>query len=236
MILSGAAANLARLLERDLREIFGNRLGSLSVYRPATDAPDTAVHTMVTVDSLGPDDLRACADRMGRWVDAGLATPLIVPTPELSRSLDAFPLEFAAIRAEHVLVAGDDPFVAVNVDDHDLRRACEVQARSHLLHLREGFIETEGRGDRVAALVSDSAQPLAGLVKSVARLLGSTEPTIERAAGDVEQAAGLPAGCLSTAVAANRAALTADAARRRFAEYLDAIEQLTRFIDGWSRR
>ena len=80
MILSDAAADLAHLLERNLREIFGNRLRSLSVYRPATDAPDTAVHTMVTVDSLGPDDLRACADRMGRWVDAGLATPLIVPT------------------------------------------------------------------------------------------------------------------------------------------------------------
>ena len=236
MILSDAAADLARLLERDLSEIFGNRLRSLSVYRPATDAPDTAVHTMATVDSLGADDLRACADRIGRWGDAGLATPLIVPIAELSRSLDAFPLEFAAIRAEHILVSGADPFAAVHVDDGDFRRACEVQARSHLLHLREGFIETEGRGDRVADLVTDSAQPLAGLVKSVARLLGSTERTVEGAARDVEQAAALRAGSLTTVVTANRATLTADTARRRFAEYLDAIEQLTRFIDGWSRR
>ena len=236
MTLSDAAVDLARLLERNLREIFGTRLRSLIVYQPATDAPDVAVYTMATVDGLGSDDLRACADRIARWADAGLATPLIMPTSELSRSLDAFPLEFAAIRAEHIVVSGDDPFAAIQVDAGDLRRACEVQARSHLLHLREGFIETEGRGDRVASLVVDSAQPLAGLVKSVAHLLGSTERTIEGAARDVEQAAGLAAGSLITVVAADRPTLAADAARRRFAEYLEAIERLTRFIDGWSRR
>ena len=124
----------------------------------------------------------------------------------------------------------------MQVDEGDLRRACEVQARSHLLHLREGFIETEGRVDRVADLVTDSAQPLAGLVKSVARLLGSTESGVEGAARAVEQAAGLPARSLTGVVTAQRATATADGARRRFAEYLDAIERLTRFIDGWSRR
>ena len=45
----------------------------------------------------------------------------------------------------------------------DLRRACEVQARSHLLHLREGYIETRGRSDALAvAHCRGSAAPLAG--------------------------------------------------------------------------
>ena len=35
----------------------------------------------------------------------------------------------------------------------DLRRACEVQARSHLLHLREGYLETRGRADALSDLI-----------------------------------------------------------------------------------
>ena len=56
-------------------------------------------------------------------------------------SLDAFPLEFGAILADHAVVSGASPFDGLTVDAADLRRACEVQARSHLLHLREGYIE-----------------------------------------------------------------------------------------------
>ena len=87
-------------------------------------------------------------------------------------------MEFGAILADHAVVSGRDPFDGLRVDAADLRRACEVQVRSHLLHLREGYIETRGRGDAIAELVADSAAPLAGLVKSVARLLGS--PTHEQ--------------------------------------------------------
>ena len=90
---------------------------------------------------------------MAAWHDAGLATPLLLAAHEFGRSLDAFPLEFGAILADHVVVAGSDPFDGLRVDAADLRRACEVQARSHLLHLREGYLETRGRGDALADLI-----------------------------------------------------------------------------------
>ena len=47
-----------------------------------------------------------------------------------------------------------------------------MQARSHLLHLREGYLETRGRSDALADLIVRSAPPLAALLKSVARLEG----------------------------------------------------------------
>ena len=67
------------------------------------------------------------------------ATPLLLAAHEFGRSLDAFPFEFGAILADHVVVSGSDPFDGPPRRPADLRRACEVQARSHLLHLREGF-------------------------------------------------------------------------------------------------
>src|SRR5438128_4609575 len=153
------------MLEHDLREIFGARLQSLVAYgmraaeRPHADdqthgggqhAARPLAHTMAVADTLTADDLRGCARRVRKWHDAGLATPLLLATHEFERSLDAFPLEFGAIVADHVVVSGSNPFDSASVDPADVRRACEVQARSHLLHLREGYIEARDNGDALA--------------------------------------------------------------------------------------
>lgn len=210
-------SDAVRTLERELGEIFGGRLRSLVVYAPAASGAPTPA--LAVVDGLSVDDLRACAARAAGWHDRELATPLVLEAGEFARSLDAFPLEFGAILAEHVVVAGVNPFDGCRVDPNDLRRACEVQARSHLLHLREGFIETEGRGDAIAALIVRSAPPLAALIASVHRLNGAglDDPVLARVAR------------LSAA-----SPLSADEARQLFPAYLGAIEALTRRIDQWS--
>src|SRR5688500_6638424 len=135
-------------LDGDLRAIFGDRLRSLAVYTAV--ASDDRTATLAVVAGLSADDLRACAGRVAGWDDAGLATPLFVAADEFARSLDAFPFEFGAILADYAVVSGSDPFTGLSVDPAHLRQACEVQARSHLLHLREGFLETRGRGDALA--------------------------------------------------------------------------------------
>jgi hypothetical protein len=206
-----------RTLERELGEIFGGRLRSLVVYAAAASGAPTP--TLAVIERLTADDLRACAARAAAWHDRQLATPLLLEAGEFARSLDAFPLEFGAILADHAVVSGANPFEGCRVDPADLRRACEVQARSHLLHLREGFIETEGRGDAIAALIVRSAAPLAALVGSVHRLNGAAheDPVLARVAR---------LGAAS--------ALSADEARRLFPTYLAALETLTRRIDQWS--
>jgi hypothetical protein len=222
-------------LERDLRAIFGRRLQSLVVYHVAGDAPDAPTPTLGVVDRLSVDDLRTCADRVSGWHEAGLATPLLLGEHEFGRALDAFPLEFGAILADHALVAGTDPFDGLRVAAHDLRRACEVQARSHLLHLREGLIESRGRGDAVSDLIAASALPLAGLLASVARLhdAGDQDPLI--AAAVVERAASLTPGSLSAVVAlAGHPPPPAEQARRLVPEYLAALERLCEYIDRWN--
>lgn len=224
-----------RTLERDLRHVFGGRLLSLVAYRGGSGGDRAAAPTLAVVDALSADDLRACAERVAEWHDAGLATPLLLAAHEFGRSLDAFPFEFGAILAEHAVVAGADPFAELKVDPAHLRHACEIQARSHLLHLREGFLETRGRGDMLAALIVRSAAPLAALVRSVARLRGSEALDADVAFRVVETAVGAPAGSLTNVGnLASGASLTPDAARRLFPPYLDAVERLTRYIDRWS--
>ncbi|MGE3511841.1 MAG: hypothetical protein AB7N65_23490 [Vicinamibacterales bacterium] len=227
------ASDGAHALGQQLRDIFGSRLRSVVVYRAVNLAPDAPLHTLATVETLQVNDLRACAQRAASWHVNGLATPLVIPVDEFARALDAFPLEFGAILADHDVIVGDDPFAGLQVREEDARRACEVQVRSHLLHLREGFIETRGRGDALVDLIADSAAPLAGLVMSVARLLGLAPATPQQAAEAVEHAARLPVGGLVDVL--KHTPTGAEHARVVFGPYLTATEQLSHFVDRWSR-
>ena len=220
-----------RALDRDLRAIAGDRLRSLVVYSGI--AGDDRISTLAVVDGLSADDLRASVGRVAAWDDAGLGTPLFVAAHEFERSLDAFPFEFGGILADYAVVSGSDPFTGLRVDPAHLRHACEVQARSQLLHLREGYLETRGRGDALAELLLRSAAPLLALVQSVARLEGSAALGGE-AAALVEQRVGVPAGSLArVAQLTGRKELSSDDARQLFPGSLDAVQRLTAFVDSW---
>ena len=230
-MISMTIPEAVRSLERDLRGIFGPRLSSLSIYGEAhhsspVDAErakvghgHAPVHTLAVVDGLSAADLRACAGRVDAWHDDGLATPLFLGTKEFASALDAFPLEFGAMIADHAIVAGRNPFERLAVDPADLRRAVEVQARGHLLHLREGFVETRGRADALAVLIVDSAAALQALLKNVERLEG------ERTTGVLAEIAAL----------ARVHEISNAEAQRLFPPYLEAVERLVAQIDAWKR-
>ena len=201
-------------LGEDLRGIFGARFESLVIY--GDTAPSGPIHTLAIVSTVGADDLQRCARKAADWHDQGLATPLVLAAHEFDRSLDAFPFEFGSIIASHTIAAGRNPFEGVKVDPSDLRRACEVQARSHLLHLREGYIETRGRSDAVADLVNRSLVPFGALMKSVGRLGGAP---VEMP-GEVTRLTG--AARLSPAEAV-----------QIFPAYLRAVEQIVAHVDRW---
>jgi len=248
-----AVPDAVRTLERDLKGLFGSRLRSLVMYGQqhtlgsrdthgahGHDAPPA--RTLAVVDSLTLDDLRATARRLEAWHNAGLATPLIVAAPELVRSLDVFPLEFSAILADHLIVSGENTLASLAVDSADVRRACEVQARSHLLHLREGFLETGGRGDALSLLILQSAPAFAALVASLARLDGQTGRDVAASARHIERMLNVVGdgaatdGVASDVVKLTRAHdLSSAAAERLFGPYLAIVEKLVNYVDGWNR-
>ena len=238
-------------LARELVEIFGGRLQSLSAYglhAPGTTPHASAgphghhaglsgLHTLAIVDVVTKDDLQACAHRVGAWQAAGLDAPLLLAAREIERSLDAFPLEFGAILADHVVISGRSPFHGLTVPDADIRRGCEVQARSHLLHLREGVLETRWRADALAVLVVQSAAPFAALLQSLGRLDGIDARDTAAVGRHAERRLDVPGGSITSIVAlAGVDEISSDEATRLFPGYLDAVERLVAYVDGWSAR
>ena len=239
------------LLRRDLEQVLGPRLLALVVYEghglhgdlpgaadAAGDVTDAGhgrlVHTLAVVDALGTEDLARMAALAAGWEKAQLALPLIFDRTELARSLDAFPLEFSQILAGYRVVLGDDPLAGMSVLKDDLRRACEAQVKSHLVHLREGYLQTAGRRDDVLRLVVASTVPLRALLVNIARLHGVRIRTPEDLAAFVEERLHVPATGLKPilALADGKAKGGGDGADL-FPRYLEALQQLARLVDEW---
>ena len=165
------------------------------------------------------------------WHREGLETPLLITVDEFQRSLDAFPLEYQALLDRHVVIAGRAPVNGVRIDAGHLRRACEVQAKGHLIHLRQGWVEAAGHRDRLATLIGRSAASLRVVLANVARL-SDAEPA-EGAALRGAALAGLDTSLAAAVLAVEDDPDLAGSIVNRLPEYLAAAERLWAFVDGW---
>ena len=221
-------------LAADLRQVFGNRLFSVSAYGLTADTEDE-IRSIALVDRLSFEDLAACVPLARGWDTKGLAVPLILERDEFVRTLDVFPLEYGEIIEHHVPIYGDDPFEGLQVADADRRRACELQAKSHLIHLREGFLEARGDPRAVATLIAASAE---GYRRLLINLLVLAAPS-SRHRHDLEDAAerhlGVSAALTHDVLTARTTSTIADPTAL-MARYVGAVERLWEFVDAWKLR
>ena len=189
-------------LAAQLKDIFGDRLRMVAAF--GDNASTCAVVQSVTIA-----DLDRCAGHAAAWNKTGLDAPLLIVEGDLRRALDAFPLELTEIISTRRVVAGSDLFREVVVPKQDLRRACEVQARGHVMHLREAYIEAAADKTKITALVAAAAPPFRALVKNAARLEGIAPKAL------VTQ-------------------LNLDNFEKGFPEALSAAERIVDYVDRWS--
>jgi hypothetical protein len=160
---------------------------------------------------------------------------LILPAQEFLRSLDVFPLEYGEIVRAHAHVFGADPFQDVVIHEADLRRACELEVKSHLLHLREGYIEARGSTKAIAHLVAAAAPAFAALLRNVARLRGVSSSERMDATRRGAQATGIPEAVVEAVLALeHRPTAGAVDAARLFPSYFAAVERLATTVDQWA--
>jgi hypothetical protein len=220
-----------RPIVEDLGRVFEQRLVAVVSYGWRHQGP---IPSLALVQSIQLEDLNACAARAGAWRRAGAAVPLLLTRSDFARSLDAFPVEYGEIIAHHEVVYGDDPFAGLSIRNEDLRRACEVQAKSHLLHLREDYVESGARPIEVDALVRDSAPAFAALLRHLARLdaapAHTTADLVKFATHRIGLDSHVVGGLLSFADPDGMP--TADGLRL-FPAYLATMERLTEFVDRW---
>jgi len=226
--LSASARRAFARLAEDSQRVLGERLVAVIATGPESGA------VFATTVTLG--DLEAFGALVETWHHDGLDTPLLLTPEEFRRSLDTFPLEYQRMIDRHVAIAGTPPFANVVVAPEALRRACEVQAKGHLIHLRQGCLQAAGHDDRLARLIASSASPLQTLLANVARLSGAHATTEEDLAIEGARVAGLSDVLVRNVLSLDDSPELATRLVRDLPEYLAASEQLWAFVDRWSDR
>jgi len=232
--LSGDERAALETLASDLDRVFGARLRSVVAYGLDTPAAPRLLHALALVDRLAFDDLVKCVPSVAGWQRRSLAVPLILELEEFIRTLDVFPLEYGDIIAHHVIVAGADVFGATRVSPNDVRRACELAAKSHLIHLREGFLETGGSSDEVGALIAASAPAFRVLLANIARLADDDDDDVAETA---ERQIGISASVVREVLSAGAGTRSAIAEPTALlAQYIAAAERVWEYVDTWRVR
>jgi hypothetical protein len=221
----------ARPVLEDLQRIFTDRLEAVVTYGWRSSGP---VPTLALVSRLTTEDLNSCAESVRRWHRLGAATPLLLTRAEFERSLDAFPIEYGEIIEHHQVIHGTDPFHGLSIGREDVRRACEVQIKSHLLHLREDYLESAGHHADVDGLVRESAADFAGLLRQLARLDGAPyegrSELIDYAHRRIQLDPRVVGDLLALSDSDGGSAVDGV---KLFPDYLSTMERLAEFVDRW---
>ena len=212
-------------LAADLTRVFGDRFVALIATGPT--------RTAAFATSIQADDLEALSALANRWQLDGLDTPLLITPHEFIRSLDAFPVEYQAMIDRHELIAGVSPFTGERPAEADLRRACEVQAKSFLIHLRQGWVQASDHHEEQATLVAESAAPLRALIGNIARLHGVGYCTDQEIVGFARTIPGVSSEFVAAVLSLDERPELARPFTHRMNEYLVLAEQLWAYVDGW---
>ena len=226
--MNAAARKPLARMAADLRRVFRDRFVSLVTSEHYT--------TAAFVQTITPDDLDALGTLVETWARDRLETPLVMTVDEFRRSLDTFPAEYQALMDHHVVVDGVPPFNGVRINPDDLRRACEAQARGHLIHLRQGWMAAHGDPQRIEALLVRSAAPLRLTLSNIAELQDVEHADDTALAAFANRVAGMSADLVVAVLALDEDARGAHKLVARLPHYLADAERLWAFVDGWRPR
>lgn len=110
-----------------------------------------------------------------------IAAPLVMTPKYIQDSLDAFPIEFLNFMLVHKTVYGEDILKDIRIENPPLRLQGEREIKTKLISLRQGYISSLGRKERLAALLVRSITGSMALFRAIITLLGK-EPPVSRAA------------------------------------------------------
>jgi len=133
-------------------------------------------NTLVVVDHLGLDTLKALVKPTNAWVKAGNPPPLLFTLERLTQSADVFPIELLDIKEAHRVLWGEDVIEDLDVSRVHLRHELEHELRGKLIQIRERYLLAGGKARKIAELMIDSLSSFQVLFRATLRLFQDDVP------------------------------------------------------------
>lgn len=161
--------------------VFGKDLQSMVLYGSGASAAyvpgKSDLNFLVIVAEEGMKNLKRLHDFIGGWQKRRVTPPLIMSKAFLENALDVYPIEFLTMQIHHVLVYGEDPLSALAFDRTCLRLQLEREIKGKLLHLRQGYLDSEGQAKKLQDLIKVSLVAILSLFTAILYLKGKPIPS-----------------------------------------------------------
>jgi hypothetical protein len=178
-LIEGLPDDTQKLLQtyvKDVKGVFGEQLEGMLLYGSAVRGEflpgRSNLNILLLVSSYDSAVLKKYSALHRRWSKEQIVVPLFLTEEELRTSGAVFPLEFLEIQEQHRVLGGRDPFIGFHVKTDRLRETVVQGLMSHLLHLRQRYVEGGGSDDATTILVPLSITSILPLLRGVQRLLG----------------------------------------------------------------
>jgi hypothetical protein len=187
--LPGAPAPIAGALDRlkdELSHAAGQNLAGLILYgglaRGRYRPGKSDVNVLVLLHDASAMALAAVAPALRTARRAAGVDPLLLTPTEVARAAGSFPTKFLDIKKYHVVLAGVDPFIQLEVTREQSRRQVEQELRNLLLRTRRRYVIAQGDGLLLSRALARAARPLALQLEALLQLSGKETPSVDRTA------------------------------------------------------
>ncbi|MHB9096380.1 MAG: hypothetical protein ACYC5X_00985 [Syntrophales bacterium] len=182
-------------ITKEYQGIFGADLISIILYGSGAGqdyiAGKSDLNFLITLTEPGIERLDRLLEIVARWRKRNVAIPLFMTRSDISGSLDAYPIEFLNMKRHYVLVSGEDVLSELAFDPRHIRLQLERELRGKLLHLRSGYLATEGSAGKLRKLIGLSLTAFVSLFSALLYLKNVEIPHGKR---EVITAAGMSFG------------------------------------------
>lgn len=168
----------------DMKKAFGEDLKGLILYGSGARGEyvpgRSDLNFLVILSDAGIDHLDRAFGIVSRWNGRRVAIPLFMTKSMILQSLDCYPVEFLNMQLHYVPVYGEDVLRGLAFDRSNLRLQLERELKGKLLHLRTGFLETQGKDKALARLIAVSLTAFLSLFTALLYLKGIAAPRDRR--------------------------------------------------------
>ena len=174
--LPNETQKLLRTYVKEVNRVFGEQLEGMVLYGSAVRGEfllgRSNLNILLLVSSYDSAVLKRYSALHRRWGKEQIVVPLFLTEEELHLSAAVFPLEFLEIQEQHRVLDGRDPFIGFHVKTDRLRDAVVQGLTSHVLRLRQRYVEGGGSDEATMILLPLSITSIVPLLRGVQRLLG----------------------------------------------------------------
>jgi predicted nucleotidyltransferase len=142
----------------EYQKIFGADLVSIILFGSGAGEEylpgKSDINFLIMLTDHGIDRLDRALETVARWRKRSVAIPLFMTRSYLEGARDAYPIELLNMKRHYVVVFGKDVLAELVFDRRHVRLQLERELRGKLLHLRSGYLATEGSAGKIRSLIT----------------------------------------------------------------------------------